>query len=182
MTHRLAHRADGQPADVDCGSCGRFVGPETVCPYCGAESERRGSQRLLRLVSALLAVGGLAALAWHARVSPVPLVRAGDIAPAMAQASIRIAGTAATAARVIEAEGHADYVSFDVDDGSGRLTVAASRRVARQLAATQGALPQRGDRVEVVGRLSLAADRKPRLYLSDSAGLRVIAAGEAPAP
>ena len=72
MTGGASRRADGQPADVDCGCCGRFIGPELTCPYCGEEAERRGSVRLLRVLAAILALGGLVALMLHAREHPCP--------------------------------------------------------------------------------------------------------------
>lgn len=175
MTRAVSHRADGQPSDVDCGCCGRFIGPELTCPYCGAEAEQRGSVRLLRGLAVALALGGLLALGIHARHSTAPLVRVGDLTPGMSQASVRIAGAAVTAPRVSPGQGQPDYVSFDVDDGSGRVTVAAARRVARTLATEAGALPRRGDRVEAQGRLNVTADRRPRLYLDDAADLRVAA-------
>lgn len=176
MSRPTPLRADGQPADVDCGCCSRFIGPELTCPYCGADAERRAPLRLLRILAVALAVGGLAALALQARHTPLPLVRAADLRPGMAMANVRMSGTAATAPRTIDEHGRPDFVSFDLDDGSGRVTVAASRDVARALAGNVAALPRRGDRVEVSGRLSLTPDRQPRLYLDDPAHLLVTAA------
>ena len=182
MSRPTPLRADGQPADVDCGCCGRFIGPELTCPYCGADAERRAPLRLLRVLAVALAVGGLLALGWQARLTPVPLVRAVDVRPGMATANVRMAGTAATAPRTIDDHGQPDFVSFDLDDGSGRVTVAASRDVARALVGNAAALPRRGDHVEVCGRLSLTPDRRPRLYLDDPAHLRVAAAPQEPRP
>lgn len=180
MTPRDARRPDGQPADVDCGCCGRFIGPELTCPYCGADAERRAPVRLLRLLAVVLAVGGLAALIVQARQTSVPIVQVSALRPGMTLASVRVAGAAVTAPRVASDHGQTDYVSFDLDDGTGRITVAASRHVARALTAAAGTLPRRGDQVEAQGRLSLTPDRRPRLYLDDARGLRVSAApGEA---
>ena len=180
MSRPAPLRADGQPADVDCGCCGRFIGPELTCPYCGADAERRAPIRFLRLLAVFLAVGGLLALGFQARHTPLPLVRAADVRPGMAMACVRMTGTVATTPRTIDEHGQPDYVSFDLDDGSGRVTVTAARDVARALAGNAAALPHRGDRVDVRGRLGLAAERRPRLYLDDPSDLRVAAAtGEA---
>ena len=173
MTTRGDARPDGQPADVDCGCCGRFIGPELTCPYCGADAERRAPVRLLRVLAVVLAVGGLAALVVQAHWTPVPLVQVAALRPGMAMANVRVTGAAVTAPRVATEHGQTDYVSFDLDDGTGRITVAAGRHVARALTAAPGALPRRGDRVEAWGRLSLAPDRRPRLHLDDVRGLRV---------
>lgn len=182
MTRRDARRPDGQPADVDCGCCGRFIGPELTCPYCGEDAERRAPVRLLRTLATILAVGGLTALLVQARGTPVPLVQVATLRPGMAMASVRVAGAAVTAPRVVNEHGQADYVSFDVDDGTGRITVAAARQVARALTAASDGLPRRGDRVEARGRLSLTPDRRPRLYVDDARGIRVAAAGPEAVP
>jgi hypothetical protein len=176
VTRRDVLRPDGQPADVDCGCCGRFIGPELTCPYCGADAEQRGPVRLLRALALILAVGGLTALVVQARVTPVPLVQVATVRPGMAMAHVRVAGAAVTAPRVAGDHGQTDYVSFDLDDGTGRITVAAARHVARALTAAPGTLPRRGDRVEAQGRLSLTPDRRPRLFLDDARGLQVTVA------
>jgi hypothetical protein len=175
VTRGDAHRPDGQPADVDCGCCGRFIGPELTCPYCGEDAERRAPVRLLRVLAVVLAVGGLTALVVQARQTPVPLVQVAALRPGMAMANVRVAGAAVTAPRIANDHGQTDYVSFDLDDGTGRITVAAARHVARALTSASGALPRRGDRVEAQGRLSLTPDRRPRLYLDDVRGLRLTA-------
>ncbi len=129
----------------------------------------------MRALAILLAIGGLAALCVHARLAPVPLVRVGDLRPGMAMAHVRVEGATVTAPRTYNEHGAVDYVSFDVDDGTGRITVSASRHVARALSATPGALPRRGERVDAQGRLSLSPDRRPRLYLDEAQALRVTA-------
>lgn len=182
MTRRAATRPDGQPADVDCGCCGRFMGPEMTCPYCGADAERRAPVRLLRLLAVVLAVGGLAALVVQARSTPVPLVQVATLRPAMTMANVRVVGAAVTAPRIASDHDQPEYVSFDLDDGTGRITVSAARHVARALTAVAGTLPRRGDRVEAQGRLSLTPDRRPRLYLDDARGLRVTAAEGSASP
>lgn len=166
-------RGDGQPADVDCGCCGRFIGAELTCPYCGADAQGRTPVKVLRFLALFLAVGGLSALLAYARQSPVPLVRAAELRPGMSMAHVRVEGTVASAPRVSGGRNGPAYVNFEVDDGSGRITVTASRDTARALIDAPGALPRRGDRAAVRGRISLAPDRGPRLFLDEPQALRV---------
>jgi hypothetical protein len=94
----------------------------------------------------------------------VPVVRAGAITPMMNFAHVRVTGTVVKAAYVSRQNGVVDYCSFPVDDGSGWLRVAAYDEVARRLAETDG-LPKAGVAVDVRGRLSVRADRRPKLCL-----------------
>jgi len=59
--------------------------------------------------------------------------------------------------------GEADYVSFPLDDGTGRVLVVAHGGVARSMVKER--LPERGERLRVTGSLSTSADRQVRLRL-----------------
>jgi hypothetical protein len=175
-----------QPAAADCRSCGRFIGPAPVCPYCGASAEGRLPLRLLRLAALVLAVGGLAALYAAARTRAAPQVRVADITPAMNFARVRVAGTVTRAPNVIRRCGRADYVAVTLDDGTGEITVAASRRIAQALDQA-GLIPARHDGIDAGGTLLVSADRKPRLMLGSAGELNIrdrdaAAAPRAPAP
>ena len=127
--------------------------------------------RILRWCALGFGVGGLAALFAVAHQTELPLVKTADIAPSMNYGHIRIQGKVVTAPRVFDNGGRPDYISFDVDDGSGRITVAASRRTARRLV-SESKVPAQGARIEVAGSLSLAPERRPRLYLDTPSRLR----------
>jgi hypothetical protein len=142
-----------------------------VCPYCGADAQGRLSLRILRWAALGFGVGGLLLLLIAVREAELPLVRAADIVPTMNFGHVRLQGAVASAPRVFDRRGRPDYVSFDIDDGSGRITVAASRRVARSLVDGE-LLPAVGERVEVAGSLSLTPARRARLYLDAPTQLR----------
>lgn len=157
---------------ADCASCGRYIGPVMTCPYCGADAEGRTSLRWLRIAALVFGVGGLGLLFWLARHQDIPLARIADLTPAMNTARVRIAGDIVTVPRTYLRQNVPDYVTFDVSDESGTLTVAASRSVARDLIAGNGRVPRERDRIEAEGMLSLDARGRMRLYLSDASSLR----------
>lgn len=165
-------RPSGAPASpAHCPACSRFIGPVTECPYCGVNPEGRLPLRLLRWGALAFGIGGLLILLVAVRRVDLPLVRATEIVPSMNYGHIRIMGTVATEPRVFDKQGAPDYASFELDDGTGRIVVAAGRRTARRLVNANG-LPAKGDRVEAAGSLSLAPDRRPRLYLDSPAQLK----------
>jgi DNA/RNA endonuclease YhcR with UshA esterase domain len=122
----------------------------------------------------LFGIGGLLILLVAVQRSELPLVRASHIVPTMNFGRVRLQGAVASAPRVFDRQGRPDYVSFDLDDGTGRITVAASRRVAQRLV-DANLLPSDGQRVEVAGSLSLAPQRRPRLYLDSPSQIHVLA-------
>lgn len=171
MIENTATSASRPRSPADCIACGRYIGPVVECPYCGAEAAGRRAVVWLRRAALVFGIGGLAALYAASRHTELPVIRTEAIGPAMNYAQVRIRGTVATAPRVLDRQGAPDYASFEVDDGTGRVVVAASRRTARGLV-SGNRLPARGDRVEVTGSLAIAPQRLPRLYLSSPAGMK----------
>lgn len=162
-----------------CPGCDRYVGPVRECPYCGVDIPGRLSLRLLRVCALVFGIGGLAALFVAARHTELPLVKVSEIAPSMNYGRVRIQGRVVSVPRVFDRGGRPDYLSFDVDDGSGRVTVAASRRAARRLV-TENRLPAKGVRVEAAGNLSVGPERRPRLYLDVPSQLKSLDAAPSP--
>ena len=152
------------PAPGACDSCGRFIGPADVCPFCGGQTRPRLGLRALRWFALLMGVGGLGILYLAAVHAETPVVTIRDITPAMNFARIRVEGVVARAPRVSRAYGHADYASFVVDDGTGQIRVAAHRAAARAL--DEGhRLPAKGERVAVVGSLDVPASGDVQLHV-----------------
>lgn len=146
-----------------CPVCERFIGPATVCPYCDETARRPITLKFLRRGSILLAVVGLALLYLMAANKDIPVVSISSVTPTMDHAYIRVVGTVDANARVGRRDGEVDYLSFIVDDGTGRLSVSAYDSRARELAARK-CIPRKGDRVDVAGTLSVRASRR-RLYV-----------------
>lgn len=72
------HTTSTTPTGAHCPSCGRFVGPYTTCPYCGAKLGGRIPVRAIKIAAILLATVGLLALWWMARRMDIPTVSAAD--------------------------------------------------------------------------------------------------------
>ena len=155
-----------------CNGCRRYIGPAGTCPYCGATATVGSSLRILRIVSILLATAGLATLLFTAGTQEIPRLAVKDIAPAMNFAYVRFGGIVASAPSSGRRKDRPAYMSFVIDDGTGRIRVSAYGATARAIAA-QNRLPRKGDRVEVSGSLSVAAGAEPRLHLQAPEHLRV---------
>ena len=166
----------GTPA-AHCPSCERFIGPADVCPYCGANSAKPPLLRLLRYAALALALIGLFFLYLMARHRNMPVVKAGEISPMMNFATVRVVGKLARKPYTAYEDGQVDYLSFLVDDGSGKVRVQAYGDVARLLVASN-LLPRVGTMVDVTGSIKVSAGKAPRLRLLSSSQVRV---GDEPA-
>jgi len=162
-----------QPADsAFCPSCERFIGPADTCPYCDADSARSSVHRILRLAALVLGVGGLAFLYFAAVSRELPVIQIADITPMMNFAHVRISGTVERAAFVGRKDDKVDYMSFTIDDGTGRIPVAAYKNVAEIIAARK-VTPKKGADVDVSGTLSVSAKGVMRLRLQSAAEMVV---------
>ncbi len=139
---------------MNCPSCGRYVGPYTACPYCGAALDRRTSVRLLKLTAIILALGGLAFLWLMGRYMAVPTLEIGQANAMMNLAYVRVTGRVTRSPIYDPTTG---YFSFWLADDSGELRVAAYRNEARELI-SEARLPALGDWVAVEGTLRVRED------------------------
>ncbi len=137
-----------------CPSCGRFVGPQSVCPYCGARVSRRLSLRVFQYGAAALALCGLFLLWVSARSADIPVVRVQDVGSAMNWAYVKMRGTVV---RQPAYDAGSGYLRFWLDDGSGEIMVAAYRNESRALIEA-GRAPTIGDVVTVEGTLKIQED------------------------
>jgi len=162
-----------QPADsAFCPSCERFIGPADTCPYCDADSARGSVHRILRLAALILGVGGLAFLYFAAISRELPVIQIGDITPMMNFAHVRVSGTVVRDAFVGRRDDAVDYISFTIDDGTGRIPVAAYKKVAEIIMARK-VIPTKGADVDVSGTLSVSANGVMRLRLQSAAEMGV---------
>ncbi len=157
MTPTSLPGQNDQPADINCPSCGRFVGALSRCPHCGARVSKRLSIRVLRYGALALATVGLALLYLMTTQRELPLVKIGDIRATMNFAYVRVAGTVSGEPRLFKEGGKIRSMRFAVDDGTGEISVTAYRAQAEDLA-EKGLIPRVGDRVEVAGSLSMTAN------------------------
>ncbi|MCF7838907.1 MAG: OB-fold nucleic acid binding domain-containing protein, partial [Candidatus Marinimicrobia bacterium] len=168
-----------QPQEMLCPSCGRYVGGAGRCRYCGARSRKRLSLVVTRWAAVFLATVGLYLLYLMAINRDIEQVWVGEITPMMNFAYVRIAGVVDSEPRIFQRSGRVEGLRFDVDDGTGTLSVSAYRQQAEEIVAA-GQVPRSGDQVEVVGSLSVSADDRTLLRLQSLEGLRIVRA-ETPA-
>ena len=79
-------------------------------------------------------------------------------------ARVRLTGTVVRSPYIVREKGQVDYLSFSVEDTSGRVRVAAQGDVARALV-DGGLLPASGDGVDVTGSLRIRGQGLTKLYL-----------------
>jgi DNA/RNA endonuclease YhcR with UshA esterase domain len=139
---------------ANCPSCGRFIGPQSRCPYCGADASQRLALRALKVGSLVLAVAGLAVLLLVARQSQTPAIQAGQVSGTMNWAFVRVDGLAS---RQPTYDPQARTLRFWVYDGTGEILVTAYTQEAEALWA-EGRVPRMGDRVSAEGTLRIRED------------------------
>jgi hypothetical protein len=169
------HKTNCPPGS--CPACGRYIGPAFTCPYCDVE-QNRTALRLLRWTAFLFTSAGLTILLVLAHREPSPVTPITGITASRTERA-RVKGITVTTPRVISRDGTPRFVSFDLDDGSGRITVAATRHVARMLVA-ENKLPGKGATVEVTGNPGLDRNNQLRLYMDGTLIISTPATTSAP--
>lgn len=146
----------------------------------GTEPPNRVGQRgipiqTLRWVSLVPATVGLFLLYLYSMGREVPVVRVDEITPAMNFATVRLVGEVVRSPVYLSS----GALLFEVDDGSGRITILVDRVHLPELLAAE-TLPERGDRIDLTGSLSVQAERGMRVRLSNPRGVRLFAAPRQP--
>jgi len=135
-----------------CPSCGRFVGPVEICPYCTTHIQKRTAIKIYKIVALVLAIFGTIGVWYISKHRDIPLVKIDQIAPMMNFAYVRIHGKVT---RVYPYDAQKHSLAFVVNDGSEEeLRVSAYRREAEKIVQLN-LMPDIGDEVEVAGSLSI---------------------------
>ena len=150
-----------QSSEMNCPSCGRFVGAITKCPYCGAKVEKRMSLVAIRWAAVLLSTIGLLLLFLMAKHREIPVVMIGDIEPTMNFGQIRVVGTVDGDARTFRNGG----MGFNVSDGTGTMMVFVSQKQAKDLVG-MNLVPRAGDAIDFAGGLNVSDDQASMRLLS----------------
>ena len=150
-----------QSSEMNCPSCGRFVGAVTKCPYCGSKVEKRMSLVAVRWAAVLLSTIGVFLLYLMAKHREVPVVMIGDVQPTMNFGQIRVIGTVAGDARTFRNGG----MGFNVSDGTGTMMVFVSQKQAKDLV-DLNLVPRAGDSINFVGGLSTSDEQTSMRLLS----------------
>ena len=151
-----------QSSEMNCPSCGRFVGAVTKCPYCGSKVEKRMSLVAIRWAAVLLATLGLFLLFLMAKYRDIPVVKLGDVKATMNFAQIRVEGVADSDARTFRSGGG---MGFNFSDGTGTIMVFISQKQAQEMVA-RNLVPKAGDQVSFAGGLNISDDKSSMRLLS----------------
>lgn len=149
-----------------CPACGRFVGPLDVCPYCDTDTVSAPLRRLIRRVTLILAMGGVALLLLVYQNNQVKTVDISEISPTMNFAVVRVQGEVDRAPYLgRKKEGQRiDYLSFRLVSGTNYIRVVAYGDTAEKVYLKKLGL-KKGVFLEVVGRISIDARNEPRLRI-----------------
>ncbi|MFO7619423.1 MAG: OB-fold nucleic acid binding domain-containing protein [Thermoplasmata archaeon] len=141
-----------QEAENKCNSCGRYIGPIYVCPFCGSKVKRSRRVSYTRNLALILAVVGLLVFhAWSIGYGN-PDVNLEDLNETSNYAYVTLNGVVTRAPVYYPGEdGGPGTIYFTVDDGTGDISVRAYPiPVVRDMLET-GKIPGFGDRVKVTG-------------------------------
>jgi len=106
-----------------CPVCGRYVGPLTRCPYCGADIPRERSYILLKRLAVVLAVAGLLSLWAYASHVPYKRVYLSELGPTYNYAYVRVDGVVSSVPYLAKRPDGTYALYFDVDDGTAVASV-----------------------------------------------------------
>jgi DNA/RNA endonuclease YhcR with UshA esterase domain len=137
-----------------CPSCGRFVGAQIRCAWCGAHISKRMSLHIVRYGAILLALLGLVGLWVAARRASLPVIQVHDIDSTMNWAYVQVQGVVS---RYPAYDSESGYLSFWLDDGTGEIMIAAYRKESQALFEADR-IPAIGDVVAVEGTLRIRGD------------------------
>jgi len=161
---------------TNCPSCGRYVGPLELCPYCRTFHRRRPIVTFLKYSTPLLAALGLILLYQLGQSIGNPLVKLRDLDQRSNFAYVRLEGEVCGKYKFHLSEGTDDprdgSLEFCIDDGTRRTEVKsypdATKRIIRERK-----VPSMGDHVRVVGAFN-AKDFKHYLAVNSPFEIEIV--------
>lgn len=137
-----------------CPNCRKYIGPVEVCPYCRAKVGKAKAYVALKYGSLVIAILGLLLLRQIAVLQGVPFVNINEISSGNNFGYVEVRGIVCeTPAYFPEETGSTGSLYFDVDDGTGIITVKSYSSTTKELLA-QNKIPGFGNKVIVRAQVS----------------------------
>lgn len=140
-----------------CPNCKKYIGPVESCPYCRAKVGKAKAYTALKYGSLVIAILGLLLLRQIAIFQGVPFVNINEIGSGNNFGYVEIRGIVCeTPAYFPEETTSSGSLYFDVDDGTGIITVKSYSSTTKDLLA-QNKIPGFGNKVVVRAQVSSSA-------------------------
>lgn len=137
-----------------CPSCGRYVGPLELCPYCRATHGKRTIVRVAKYLTPILGIAGIFLLQHLGQTMGNPRVSLADLTERSNFAFVEVEGVVCDVPRLYHAVGSDDptagTLEFCLDDGTAQTRVKTYEDATRRII-DAGRVPAMGDRVIAVG-------------------------------
>lgn len=160
-------------SSAHCPACERYVGPAHDCPWCGVDTIKPISMKVFKWIAMFMAPIGVLLLYAMVHNQELPLKQVEDLSPAMNYGHIRVEGTVSQTPIVRRYEGKVDYLSFSLDDGTGRIRILAYRDTALALS-DANKLPLEGERIQVGGVLTIRNKNNRSLTINQANALTLV--------
>jgi hypothetical protein len=148
--------------DTCCPSCGKFVGPYEICPYCQASLESRINLKVFKWIAVGGSIIGLVLLLVGVHVWEVPSVQIGSIDIQYNMAVVRLEGTVTD----IKMDPQKDSFQVSIDDGTGKATLNGIGKLHTFTKEMKDQFPRVGDKVAAIGNLSVSESWGITLFLT----------------
>lgn len=145
-------------AGIHCPKCNRYIGPVEICPYCRAKVRKGRAYVALKYGSLVIAILGLLLVRQLAVFQGTPKLSISDIGPENNFAKVALSGKITNAPMFFpEEHGSSGSLYFELDDGTGIITVRSYPSTTRELL-EQNKIPGFGDFVRVKGQVAVTGD------------------------
>ncbi len=145
---------DHEEVEARCTNCGRYIGPIVTCPFCGKRVKRHSRITLTKNLALTFAVVGLLVLHGTSMIWGTPAMNIEDLTETTNYAYVKISGIVTRSPTYYPGDnGAPGTIYFNVDDGTGELSVRAYPHPVVYNMLETGKVPAFGDRVNVTGNV-----------------------------
>jgi len=166
-------REESYRKQIECPSCGRYIGTFERCPYCQANTPKRLSIRVFKLIAVLTSTVGLLLLLFYAQTVQTQEIRISEIGPLSNFAHVRIVGKVDQSYGVHPQWNSLAFTVSQMGPSSEPVTirVSAYSKVAKEIQ-EHNLVPEKDDQVSVEGTVRFQKDN-PSLLINTAEHLKI---------